>query len=327
MVSAPRAARRLLRHAGVRRADARGAARARRTPVVGVVTQPDRPRGRGQKTTRRAGEGARARRRRCRCCSRHALKDPAFVGRARRASAPTSASSPPTARSCPTPCSPCRALGMINVHASLLPRYRGAAPVHRAVIAGERETGVTIMRVVKALDAGPMLATARRPIGRDETSDEVERDLARLGARAARRDARSRWRAGRSPETPQDDAQATYAPRLTQGRRRRRLDAAGRRASTTRSAACIPGRTRSRSSTAQRAHPAAVASVAPSAPDAAPPGTDRRAPTATSCASRPATGALRAHSSCRPKAGGRCGRASSSPAIALDAGRPLRAGP
>ena len=54
-------------------------------------------------------------------------------------------------------------LGMINVHASLLPKYRGAAPVHRAVIAGERETGVTIMRVVRALDAGPMLATVVRP--------------------------------------------------------------------------------------------------------------------------------------------------------------------
>ena len=81
-------------------------------------------------------------------------------------------------------------LGMINVHASLLPRYRGAAPVHRAVIAGERETGVTIMRVVKALDAGPMLATARRPIGRDETSEEVERDLARLGAALLVDDAR-----------------------------------------------------------------------------------------------------------------------------------------
>ena len=53
-------------------------------------------------------------------------------------------------------------LGMVNVHASLLPRYRGAAPVHRAVMDGETETGVTIMRVVKALDAGPMLARARR---------------------------------------------------------------------------------------------------------------------------------------------------------------------
>ena len=84
-------------------------------------------------------------------------------------------------------------LGMINVHASLLPRYRGAAPVHRAVIAGERETGVTIMRVVKALDAGPMLATARRPIGPDETSDEVERDLARARRRAARRSRSIGW--------------------------------------------------------------------------------------------------------------------------------------
>ena len=51
-------------------------------------------------------------------------------------------------------------LGMINVHASLLPRWRGAAPVHRAIMAGDRETGVTIMRVVQALDAGPMLARA-----------------------------------------------------------------------------------------------------------------------------------------------------------------------
>ena len=80
------------------------------------------------------------------------------------------------------PCSPMPRLGMINVHASLLPRYRGAAPVHRAVIAGERETGVTIMRVVKALDAGPMLATVRRPIGADETSEDVEQR-----SRAARR--------------------------------------------------------------------------------------------------------------------------------------------
>ena len=75
---------------------------------------------------------------------------------------------------------------MINVHASLLPRYRGAAPVHRAVIAGERETGVTIMRVVKALDAGgDARRRCSRPIGPDETSDEVERDLAELGRRPA----------------------------------------------------------------------------------------------------------------------------------------------
>ena len=71
---------------------------------------------------------------------------------------------------------------MINVHASLLPDYRGAAPIHRAVIAGDTETGVTIMRVVKALDAGAMMATGAAPIGPDETSDEVEQR-----PRAARR--------------------------------------------------------------------------------------------------------------------------------------------
>ena len=79
------------------------------------------------------------------------------AGRRRRRSrpgSPTSASSPPTARSFPSRCSRVPRLGMINVHASLLPRYRGAAPVHRAVIDGDAETGVTIMRVVKALDAG-----------------------------------------------------------------------------------------------------------------------------------------------------------------------------
>ncbi len=72
-------------------------------------------------------------------------------------------------------------LGMINVHASLLPRWRGAAPVHRAVIAGDTETGITIMRVVKALDAGPMFEKIRRRIGTNDTSVEVERDLAERG--------------------------------------------------------------------------------------------------------------------------------------------------
>src|SRR5262249_8780234 len=102
------------------------------------------------------------------------------------------------------------AMGMLNVHASLLPRYRGAAPVHRAIIAGERETGVTIMRVVKALDAGPMLATAHRDIGDAETSDEVERELASLGASLL---VATLDRLASEPvvETPQDEAAATYA--------------------------------------------------------------------------------------------------------------------
>ena len=104
--------------------------------------------------------------------------------------------------------------GMINVHASLLPRYRGAAPVHRAVINGETETGVTIMRVVKALDAGPMMAHVVRPIGINESSDVVERDLAALGADLLLH-VIDDLVAGRATEMPQDESQATYAPRLT----------------------------------------------------------------------------------------------------------------
>ena len=112
-------------------------------------------------------------------------------------------------------CSRVPRLGMINVHASLLPKYRGAAPVHRAVIDGETETGVTIMRVAPKLDAGAMFATTTRPIGPDETSDGVEDALAALGARPARR--RRRRASPPAPRTRsrRTNALATYAPRLT----------------------------------------------------------------------------------------------------------------
>jgi methionyl-tRNA formyltransferase len=104
-------------------------------------------------------------------------------------------------------------LGLINVHASLLPRYRGASPIHRAVMNGDAETGVTIMRVVKALDAGAMLATVRVPIGPDDRTDEVERVLADTGARLLVETV-DRMAAGPIREAPQDDTEATYAPRL-----------------------------------------------------------------------------------------------------------------
>lgn len=105
-------------------------------------------------------------------------------------------------------------LGLINVHASLLPRYRGASPVHRAVIAGDAETGVTIMRVVKALDAGPMLSQERMAIGNDDTTSMVEAALAARGADllAATLDDIDQ---GRATETPQDETRVTYAPKLT----------------------------------------------------------------------------------------------------------------
>ena len=117
-------------------------------------------------------------------------------------------------------------LGLINVHASLLPRYRGAAPVHRAVINGERDTGITIMRVVKALDAGPMIATARRPIGPDETSAEVEHDLARIGAPLLV-SVVDELAIGPVEEMPQDEAAGQLRAPVDARRWRRRLDAVG----------------------------------------------------------------------------------------------------
>ena len=183
-----------------------------RHAVVAVVTQPDRPRGRGHKISdapvkrRAAATGLPI-------LQPTRLKDEGFLSAFRALNADLGVVAAYgkilTEDVLRTP-----RLGLINVHASLLPRYRGAAPVHRAVIAGERETGVTIMRVVKALDAGPMLATVRRLIGAAETSDDVERDLAQLGASllASTVDALAN---GPVAETPQDDAASTYAPRLT----------------------------------------------------------------------------------------------------------------
>jgi methionyl-tRNA formyltransferase len=104
-------------------------------------------------------------------------------------------------------------LGLINVHASLLPAYRGAAPVHRAILDGQRETGLTIMRVVRELDAGPMMASVRRAIGPDETSVELERALAELGAPLLIQVADA-LEAGAVPEVPQDHERATYAPKI-----------------------------------------------------------------------------------------------------------------
>lgn len=104
-------------------------------------------------------------------------------------------------------------LGFINVHASLLPKYRGASPIHHAVMAGDQETGVTIMRVVEALDAGPMIEQRRLAIGPDDTTADIAPRLAALGAASAI-ETIDRLARGPVPETPQDDAEATYAPRL-----------------------------------------------------------------------------------------------------------------
>jgi methionyl-tRNA formyltransferase len=148
--------------------------------VVGVVTQPDRPRGRGQRVSASPVK-ALAVAHSLPVLQPQRLNTPEFMDALGAWNLDLGVVAA-YGRIIPEDVLAIPRLGMINVHASLLPQYRGAAPVHRAIIAGERETGVTIMRVEKMLDAGPMLAKLARPIGPDETSDVVERDLAALGA-------------------------------------------------------------------------------------------------------------------------------------------------
>ena len=104
-------------------------------------------------------------------------------------------------------------LGVLNVHASLLPRWRGAAPIPAAILAGDAETGATIMRVVLALDAGPMLASARVPIADDDTTGTLTPKVAEAGA-ALLMEVLPRWARGEVDAVPQDDALATYAPQI-----------------------------------------------------------------------------------------------------------------
>jgi methionyl-tRNA formyltransferase len=185
---------------------------ASRHTVAGVVTQPDRPRGRGHKTSH-APVKARAIEAGVAVLQPDRLTDPRFLGALEALGADLGVVAAygkilnDAVLATPR-------LGLVNVHASLLPKYRGAAPVHRAIIAGDTETGVTIMRIVRALDAGPMMAAERRAIGPEETSVDVERDLARIGARLLV-DVVGELAEGRAREQEQDAGQATYAPRLT----------------------------------------------------------------------------------------------------------------
>jgi methionyl-tRNA formyltransferase len=182
-----------------------------RHQVVGVITQPDKPRGRGQKITEGPVKSLAT-------SLRVPVLQPAKLARDQFESQFASLNAdigvvaaygkilPDWLLAAPT-------FGLINVHASLLPRYRGASPVHRAVINGDSDTGVTIMRVVKALDAGPMLAAAIVPIGSDDTTTIVESMLAIRGAELLVQTLDA-IEAGTARETPQDESLVTYAPKL-----------------------------------------------------------------------------------------------------------------
>lgn len=103
--------------------------------------------------------------------------------------------------------------GCLNVHASLLPRHRGASPVSAAILAGDRTTGVTIMEMVRALDAGPIVATIEVPIHASDTTGSLEARLAIAGARRLV-EVLDGWASGAITPVPQDESMATYAPQL-----------------------------------------------------------------------------------------------------------------
>ncbi|MBE0467790.1 MAG: methionyl-tRNA formyltransferase [Candidatus Desulforudis sp.] len=188
-------------------------------PVTRVVTQPDRPRGRGKKLTPGPVKSY--------CLNRGLdvlqpakITDPAFIELIRTLAADVivvvayGRILPPGLLTIPR-------LGCVNVHASLLPRYRGAAPVHWAVINGEPETGVTTMLMDEGLDTGDILLQERLPIGPDDNMGLVHDRLARLGA-ALLVKTLDRLERGRLEPRPQDGTRATYAPPV--GRKHELID-------------------------------------------------------------------------------------------------------
>jgi methionyl-tRNA formyltransferase len=113
------------------------------------------------------------------------------------------------------------ARGMINVHASLLPRFRGAAPIQHAILAGDRETGISIMKMEEGLDSGPVLHRVSTPIADGETGGTLTTRLAALGA-SALVEALALISARAERPEPQDPCAATYAPKIS--REAARLD-------------------------------------------------------------------------------------------------------
>ena len=104
-------------------------------------------------------------------------------------------------------------IACLNLHASLLPRHRGAAPIQAAIVEGDRETGITVMDMDEGLDTGDILLQASIPIAPDETGGTLHDRLAEI-APAALADALNQLEAGTAPRVPQDASRATYAPKL-----------------------------------------------------------------------------------------------------------------
>jgi methionyl-tRNA formyltransferase len=185
---------------------------ASRHRVAAVVSQPDRPKGRGQHLQATPTKGV-AEASGIAVLQPAKIRDEAFLDRI-RAIAPDLGVVVAFGRILPDALIAIPRLGLINVHASILPRYRGAAPIQRAVMAGDAETGVTIMRIERELDAGATFAMQDVPIPPEATSGDLESILAVVGARLLL-PVVDALEAGRASETPQDHTKATFAPKVT----------------------------------------------------------------------------------------------------------------
>jgi methionyl-tRNA formyltransferase len=179
--------------------------------VVGVVTRPDQPRGRGLGTEPSA-VGALAERRGIPTLKPVKIRTPEFLSEL-KAFAPDLLVVAAYGRILPNSILDVPRIAPMNVHASLLPRHRGASPVEAAILAGDAETGVTIMRIVERMDAGPMYLQRRISIESSDTQGTLKEKLAELGADAML-EAIDLAARGALVETPQDEALATYTAQV-----------------------------------------------------------------------------------------------------------------
>jgi methionyl-tRNA formyltransferase len=184
---------------------------ARPDPVVGVVCQPDRPRGRGLARTAPPVKLV-AEAHGIPVLQPERIRDPAFAD-ALRTLAPDLVVVAAYGRILPRSLLDLPPCGCVNVHASLLPRHRGAAPIAWAIIAGDAVTGITIMRMVEEMDAGDVLLQRTTPIGADDTSGTLTERLSRLGATAIG-EAIDGLQAGAIRPVPQPTEGVTFAPRI-----------------------------------------------------------------------------------------------------------------
>lgn len=181
--------------------------------VVGVVTQPDRPHGRSRSTLVPPPVKVVAQAEDIPVLQPERPRGDEFIA-SLRALAPDVSIVVAYGHILPRDVIDLPPRGTLNIHASLLPALRGAAPIQAAIRNGLTETGVTVMRMVEALDAGPIVHQETVPILPDETYGELQMRLAELGAQALI-DGLAFLEAGAAKEAPQEESRATYAPKIT----------------------------------------------------------------------------------------------------------------